>query len=61
MNERTWDEKINEKGKEAACLSIRMKRKTAASPMRDLNSRPLVYETSALTTELTRLIHWLSK
>ena len=25
--------------------------------MRDLNSRPLVYKTSALTTELTRLTH----
>ena len=24
------------------------------SPVRDLNSRPLVYKTSALTTELTR-------
>ena len=26
------------------------------SPLRDLNSRPLVYKTSALTTELKRLL-----
>ena len=31
--------------------------KINCSPVRDLNSRPLVYKTSALTTELTRLTH----
>ena len=34
-----------------------IKRKIVYSPVRDLNSRPLVYKTSALTTELTRLTH----
>ena len=68
MNERT-DRKANEqwmknqrKESEISQLAInRNKKKTAYSSMRDLNFRPLVYETSALTTELTRLILWLSK
>ena len=33
------------------------KQQQFCSPVRDLNSRPLVYKTSALTTELTRLTH----
>ena len=32
------------------------KKKIFNSPLRDLNSRPLVYKTSALTTELRRLL-----
>ena len=32
-------------------------KKKKISPRRDSNSRPLVYETSALTTELQRLAH----
>ncbi len=39
-------EKINWEGKK--------KKKVDESPWRDLNSRPLVYKTSALTTELQR-------
>ena len=35
----------------------RDKKKKSCFPVKDVNYRPLVYETSALTTELTRLIH----
>ena len=34
------------------------KKKKKESPWRDLNSRPLVYKTSALTTELQRHALW---
>ena len=32
MKERTWYEKIDEKGKEAVCLAIRMKKKNYLQP-----------------------------
>ena len=37
------------------CTLMQKEQKRTSQPLRDLNSRPLVYETSALTTELTRL------
>ena len=38
-------------------LQSGQEKKIFFSPVRDSNSRPLVYKTSALTTELTRLAH----
>ena len=35
-------------------MLVKKKRKTKYSPRRDLNPRPLVYKTSALTPELRR-------
>ena len=39
------------------CINRSKRKNNFCSPVRDLNSRPLVYKTSALTTELTRLTH----
>ena len=48
-----WDKKIQ--------AQLMRKKRNMNSPVRDLNSRPLVYKTSALTTELTRQTQFLSR